>query len=226
VPALPPVPAVLRVVYRWDVGSDTDAIIRRYFRYSGSAPDNASCVTIATDISNSWNIEFAGYTHPDVSMEEISIEDLTSPTSGVGTFAFAAAGSESGTPLPAEACALENQGIARRYRGGKPRHYWPIGSSADVLNPQFWEPSSISNWNAALAAHLAAVAAISVAGTTTLVPVSVSYYQGFTPVTNPITGRTKDVAKLRVGSPVIDPVTSETFNQRIASQRRRSLFGS
>jgi hypothetical protein len=53
--------------------------------------------------------------------------------------------------------------------------------------------------------------------------VSVSYYEGFTSVTNPITGRTKDVSKLRTGGPVVDVVSAIIVANGPKSQRRRNL---
>ncbi|MGH9123011.1 MAG: hypothetical protein ACRDYC_13890, partial [Acidimicrobiales bacterium] len=55
---------------------------------------------------------------------------------------------------------------------------------------------------------------------------SISYYKGFTSVLNPVTGRTRDVPKVRAGAdlPVpIDTVTALIVNPKPGSQRRRQL---
>jgi hypothetical protein len=51
--------------------------------------------------------------------------------------------------------------------------------------------------------------------------VNVSYYNGFTVVTNPTTGRARNVPTLR-GTPVVDTVTGIVARVQVGSQRRRN----
>lgn len=225
-PALPPVPSTLFVRLRTSLSADLDVLTRWFFTYTGTPPMNAACVTIASDVMTFALDEFVPYMPTTSALEEVEVTDLTSPTSGTGVFVAHHAGTNVGGPIPANACVLANLTIARRYRGGKPRRYLPIGTDSDMLSPQTWESASLANWLAAFNAFIADCETIAVSGTNVAQHVNVSYYESFTAVTNPITGRTKDVPKLRTGGPVIDAISGVSINPKIASQRRRTLIRS
>ena len=223
-PALPPVPNVLKVVLEYQLGADLTAINRLYWEYTGTPPTNGVCVTIATDISNAWNTDLASLLNSLNSLESVTVADLSSPSSGEGAYATARDGTRSGDPLGGQTCLLENLAIQRKYRGGKPRSYWPFGSTGDVLNSQQWETAFVTGSATNLASFATAVSAISVSGCA-LSPgqVNVSYYEGFTPVLNPVTGRTRDVPKVRA-TPLIDVIASRSVNAYLGTQRRRTLI--
>lgn len=223
-PALPDVPNVLKVVLEYQLGADLTAINRVYWEYSGTPPTDGVCVTIATDVSNAWNTDVASLVTSENSLESVTVTDLSSATSGEGSYIATRQGTRGGAQLPANVALLENLLIGRRYRGGKPRTYWPLGVAADVLNSQQWTTAFLSGVAGNLASFATAVSAISVSGCL-LSPgqVNISYYEGFTSVLNPVTGRTRDVPKVR-SSALIDSIASRSVNPYIASQRRRTLI--
>ncbi len=53
--------------------------------------------------------------------------------------------------------------------------------------------------------------------------VNVSYYEGFKVVTDPLTGRSRNVSQLRPEGPAVDRITSFSINPKLGSQRRRNL---
>lgn len=53
--------------------------------------------------------------------------------------------------------------------------------------------------------------------------VNVSYYEGFEVVTDPVTGRSRNVPQLRPGGPVVDKITGFSINPKLGSQRLRNL---
>jgi hypothetical protein len=112
--------------------------------------------------------------------------------------------------------------IARRYRGGKPKIFLPAGVAADISNTNTWGSTFLATANTDWAAFAAAVLAAGWTGAGTLTHVNVSYYTGFTVVTNPVTHRARNVPTLR-GAPVVDTVISYAAEVDIASQRRRNL---
>jgi hypothetical protein len=131
-------------------------------------------------------------------------------------------GTASGTPVPAGVALLQNFTVARRYRGGKPRIYLPVGTSATLQNASTWTSGFVTSMNAAWASASTFIPAAAPSGTTITGQVSVSYYKDFT-VFIGSTGRARNISTLRTGGPVIDSITAATVNAKPASQRRRNL---
>lgn len=223
-PALPDVPQVLRLDHFLTIGEDTHALCRLHCTYTGPAPSNATCVAIGVQLFNHWTAEFPPYMSADKSITGIGVTDLTSPTSGTGIESAVFAGTRAGTGLPAAVCALVNAHISRRYRGGKPRTYWPFGVHEDLADEQTWMSGFPANITAAVNAYNALIQGTVVSGTALGPLVNVSYYKGFTPVTNPISGRTRDVPTVRTGAIPVDVITSFSTNPKLGTQRRRTLI--
>lgn len=220
-PPLPPVPGVLKVDHHYDIGSDLTALMRLHVSYSGTPPTNATCAALAHDLFTDFTTIFAPYAVSDVVFTSVAIEDLSTSSGGVGSYTGSVAGTLTGAPTAAQVAALCNAQIARRYRGGKPRSYLPLGSISTMATPQTWTSTFVTNVNAALAQYLADIAVTTEAGCNLQKAVNVSFYSGFTAVTNPITGRTRDVPKVRTGTIPVDPFISWTLNPKLGTQRRR-----
>jgi hypothetical protein len=158
-----------------------------------------------------------------VSLLGIKIVDLTSDTASEGEFLTTHAGTRGSAFLGAGTAALVNMPISRRYRGGKPRSYWPFGVQGDLQTPNTWNSSFLTAVLGGLETYLGGIEGI-VEGSTTLgTLVSISYYHGFTAVENPITGRTRDVPLVRTAAITPDVVTGLVPSTKVASQRRRNL---
>ena len=224
---MPPLPAyanVLKVRLRWSVGADVSVSTTFHFAWSGTAPTDADCVTMATDIYGFAVTHLIPACGTETYLTGCDVTDLTSATAGYGEHLASTEGTQGGNVLPANACALVNFGILRRYRGGKPRVYLPFGTYSDVLTPQTWQPTSITSWETLLGEWFADInGVLSVGGCLVGSTVSISYYEGFTAVTNPITGRTRDVPKVRAVAIAPDVIAGLSINPKIASQRRRLL---
>lgn len=222
-PALPDVPSVLKVVYEFSDGLDFAAIVREYFSYAGTAPTDAVCDAIAADIYAAFVSDLIPLTPSGSQILGVTVTDLTSPTSGTGVHSAITGGSRAGLLLTGGSCVLTNKHIARRYRGGKPRSYWPFFTVDDILTPQTWKAASVSGAQSAFDSFYAAVLAVAESGTTTLAPVNVSYYSGFTVrPTPPIAGvRAKNISTPRAAA-LVDPIASITVHSAPASQRRRT----
>lgn len=221
-PALPDVPNVLRVEYLYELGASKRGGDREYYLYSGSAPDSATCDTIATAIQSAYSANLLSLLSNGLDLLEITVTDLSSTSGGQGSWTGELNGTRDGAPVTVDAAVNLQFIIARRYRGGKPKAYLPFGIQSDLS-------SDVVTWNAAFTdavntqwgAFDTAVLAISESGTTLTQHVSVSYYEGFTSVLNPITGRTRDVPKLRSGGPLVDTITGHVAKPEISQQRRR-----
>ena len=121
---------------------------------------------------------------------------------------------------------LGSMKIARRYRGGKPRTYLPIGGAGKLQDAQTWTSAFVADIQAALNQIIADIAVTASGGCALGNLVNVSYYEGFVSSQNPITLRWRTIPKQRTAGPLVDPVTSWVAETRIGSQRRRNLRGS
>lgn len=221
-PALPAVPSVLKCSIQHLFGG-VPVYVHEYLRYSGSPPAQADASAIANSIKSAWSSNLAALCHPSVVYQTTVVTDLNSATGGQGQSNGTVAGTLSGFAMTSNDAFLVNRHIQRRYRGGKPRQYWPFGVIASVNDPQHWTSTFITTVTAAYNAWITALSAITWGSTSISGPVNVSYYQGFTSVQNPSTGRWHNVPKLRA-TPVVDVITSSSMNSRIATQRRREHF--
>jgi hypothetical protein len=220
-PALPPVANVLRADVLWTYGSDVSVSTRQYFRYSGGPPNSTDATTLGAAIFNALQTMSSEWGSA-VTMSGVRVTDLSSAGGGQGEHAGAQIGTGSGLPLNAGTAVLVNYVIARRYRGGKPRSYWPFFTIADLATPQTWLGASLTRLDNGLSGFYAAVIG-TVAGTTTITNhVNVSYYATSKVVISPTTGRARNVPQLRAGGPVVDVVNSYAASARPASQRRRN----
>lgn len=193
--------------------------IRFFHQYSGTAPSAATCATIATDIANLWVTDIAPLLPTDVILTEVDVLDITTASGASGTALVSHAGTRAGTGLPYQVAATVQDQIARRYRGGKPRTYFPAGVEADLLDQSHWLSAFLTSMNAGVLAFHTGIAALSVSGTTVGAHVNLSYYSGFTNITNS-SGRTKAVPKYKATA-THDVVTGYVTAARLSSQKRR-----
>lgn len=222
-PALPDYPNVLKIETQFSVGADALVQSRMHFAYTGTAPTSATCATIATDIYGEAVTDLLPLLAEENDLTGVTVTDLTTPSSGFGEHIASNAGTRGSFPLPAEVAVLMNIAIGRRYRGGKPRVYWPFGINTDVLTPSAWSTAALADFLSGIATYIDFIIALSVSGTAFGSLVNISYYEGFTSVTNPITGRTRDVPKVRSVAIAPDVFTGISINPKPGSQRRRQL---
>lgn len=219
-PALPDVAKVLRVAFGHTYSINTSVLVRQYYEYSGAAPTPTQATTFAGSCASSWASHCAALAHESVYLTSVEVTDLSSPSSAQGIVAVSDQGSKTGHELTADACLVEALLIGRRYRGGHPRSYWPFGESEDLSYPQQWLGAFLTSCNTGLAALHSAIEGDGWSGAGTLQLVSVPYYKGFTVVTNPVTGRARNVPTVQA-TPVPDVVTGIVSRENVGSQRRR-----
>jgi hypothetical protein len=220
-PALPAAPGVIRTTLDFTVGPDTAALCRFFIHYGGTAPTGANLTTLAGVIDAAWGAQFNGLVTSDSALLAVELEDLSSSTGALGENDTEQFGSNGGAPLPAASAFIIGFSIARRYRGGKPKIFLPIGVSSSIGSNMKWTAAFIASAASAWNNFIAASVASPWTGGGPLTHVNVSYYSGFTVVTNPITHRARNVPTLR-GAPVVDAVTGYTTEFNMGAQRRRN----
>jgi hypothetical protein len=222
-PPLAPVPLALKAQFQHTIAG-IPAWVHWYFQYSGTAPVAADAAATANSLKSAWVTNFAPLAHPQVTLVQVQVTDLASPTGGQGVSGGTAVGTRTGGPLTANDCAMVNLHFTRRYRGGKPRQYWPFGTQTDIATPQTWATTFQAAVNTAWNAVNAAAAAITWAGGGINASLNVSYWTlPNRVITSPTTGRARNVPTART-TPLKDIISSATCNQRIATQRRRQHF--
>lgn len=212
----------------YTIAEDTSALNRLYFFYSGAAPTSTQLATWATAVGTHWGIDMGGLAHTDVTLDTVKATDLTSRTSANVEVAGSEVGTRAGHALTGGASLLQNSAIIARYRGGHPRTYWPFGVSEDLLDRQSWAAAFLGACVTGLNAFYGHLNSSVWAGGGSLQQCAVLYFTGFTVVINPITGRARNVPKLRtiggVPTPAIELIDTFTVNPKPAFQRRRDLF--
>lgn len=219
-PALPNIPLVLRAQLHWQDNADTHVTSTLFFRYSGTAPNGTACNALAHDIDDAFAPVATQWSN-ETSLIGCVVTDLSTNMGGEGSDTTSVPGTDSGTQLAGGTCLIANYQIGRRYRGGKPRNYFPWGTSSDLNGRQLWTTSFASACQSALSDAIAAITGESSGGTTITAHCNVSYYQGSRVVTSPTTGRARNVPILRT-TPQVDDITGITINPAPGSQRRRN----
>jgi len=221
VPELPLVPSVVRLVFKWTVGQDLSCFNILHWKYSGGPPDNSACVLIAQTVDGQVAAGLTLSQHPSVILTEVTCTDLASKSGGFGQFLANRPGTAGGGPLPANTAVLVNYGIQRRYRGGKPRTYWPMGTDTDLQDPQTWTAAARANFLTHHNATVNGISNIAYAGGNLSQQVSVSYVDHHVwDQNNPPSGPWKSHPVYR-DTGLVDVLTSHTINPSVGTMRRR-----
>lgn len=215
---LPDTPCV-RVRLDYQNSGSLRAGSRFYLAYSGSAPTGANCTTLAGDIATIWGSDLAGMVNTNFALVEVDVLDIATDSGLSGQWSGSIAGSRTGNQEGAQVATNVEFGIARRYRGGKPRMFLPPPVSEDRLNDATWSSSFVTAVNTNVAEFFTAVEALSVGAMGTLRHVNLSYYQGFHNITNS-SGRERAVPTYR-DTAKSDTVTGYFTKAEMGSQRRR-----
>jgi hypothetical protein len=207
----------VRLIYHSDV--PTEAGSRFYLKYAGATPSAGTLDTVATDIAAAWSAHLAQLVVTNFSLTEVDVLDITSDLGASGSWTGSDPGTYAGGEIPWSAATNVEYDIGRRYRGGKPRMFLPPPSQDAMQNGGNWSTTFVALVESAVPAFFTAVAAISVGSLGALSHINLSYYKGFTNVTNS-SGREKAVPTYRAAA-LSDPVTGYAVKQEIGSQRRR-----
>jgi len=217
---LPPVVNVARVQLLWRVGPDLDVSTTTYWKYTGGSFTSGSAANMAAAIIAALPSGFNAFFSPAVSFVGIRVTDLSSDTGGDGTATADIVGTRTGGELPSSTCAVANYTINRRYRGGKPKGFFPFGSDGDLQGPSTWSNAAAVVWLAAVQDIFAAIQGVASGGSTLSSHCSVSYYQDFKVVISASTGRARNVPT-KLATPNVYDVISTNISIKLGTQRRR-----
>lgn len=223
-PALPVVDGVIRSILGQSLDEDSNIINRLYWSYTGST-SATTLNAFALDIATCWTAQIEGFMGVNHALRSIECVDLSSDAAPVGAWAGDNAGGAGVNSVPAAITMVVKHLIQRRYRGGKPKTFLSGVNGNWSHDAQSWGADDVasaeSSWGVFITDTIAG--APDSLGAVNLV--NVSYYQGFTSVENPITGRWRTIPSLRA-VPVVDPIVAHVIDAKFGSQRRRSLLHS
>lgn len=220
-PPLPAVPGTIKVTLLHNAPAGSPILTRFFIHYTGTAPTTAQLLTFLGSIRSAWTTNLAPLTPTAVSLIQTSGVDLSSSTGAVAADNVNVAGTRAGGTLAFGTAFQVQYLIARRYRGGKPKGFWPFGNAADLASGGIWSATLINAVATNILAFFNAIIAAGWTGAGTITQVNVSYFSGFSVITNPITHRARNVPTLR-GTPTVDTVTGYVTETGVASQRRRN----
>jgi len=193
---------------------------RFYLKYSGGPPSAADLTSLAGNIRSHWGTDMASLMATFIGLSEVRTIDLSSSSGAEGSDTTLVPGTRSGTGLLINDAANIGFTIVRRYRGGKPKIFIPLGITTDTASDRTWSTGFISSVNTGWGNFVAAVLGDTYSSFTLTDNCNVSYYDGFTVEISPSTGRARNVPKLRT-TPLVDTITGHATAATIGSQRRR-----
>lgn len=218
---LPLIAGVFLVRLHWNLQEDTRAVTNLHFRYSGGTPVQADLDAFATGIATPRDTRFRPMLANHYSTGPVDVIDLGSAIGLMGS-AGGGGGGTSGSSgyTPASTSIVLNFKVNRRYRGGKPRAYMPMGMGSDLADAQTWSTSFMNNVVSAFNNFVTDVLAVTHGGISITHQCSVSYYQGGT---WDVTVRPPKFFPTARSTPLIDDIVQVVARQHVGSQRRRLL---
>lgn len=205
-PALPPAPNALKLIHTYKIASDSNVQVHLYWKYSGAAPGPSGLSTWLAACNAAYAANLTSLHHVSVVLTELEAIDLSSDTAGTAVLAVNHPGSRSGSILAANTCLLWNGTVARRYRGGKPRAYWPFGVTADLSTNVQWTTAFTAACQTALSNYVTGVVAGMPGPAAIINLANVSYY---------------NAGAVRPTAALVEVWTSFSSNLIPGTQRRR-----
>lgn len=218
-PPLPALPNAVKVRLNWAAAGAPITSVGWHMSYSGATPQSADLNGYAADIVAAAPTLAAHWTS-DLALQTTEVVDLSSASGATGLVSSNLVGSRTPGGIDASMCVVAHYQINRRYRGGKPRGYWPFGDSGELASRVAWSSAFVAACASDLTTFFVAISNKTHGTTTFGSHISVSYYSGFHVVTNPKTGRAENVPTPRP-SPLIDPIVGLTCSTKPGNQRRR-----
>lgn len=219
----PPLPAspCVRVRLEYTQADAALAGSRFYLSYAGAAPTPGNCTTLAGDVATAWSSNLAAVISQEFALTEVDVLDIASDAGASGQWTGSESGALEETQLPSMCAVNIEFDIARRYRGGKPRMFLPPPNSAAMLDAGHWTTTYVGDVHTAITGFMTALEALSIGAMGSLAHVNLSYYKGFTNITNS-SGRERAVPTYR-DTALVDTIEGYAVKAEIGSQRRRRV---
>jgi len=173
--------------------------------YSSAPPVAADLSSLAAAVQTSLDTNLHTLYCAELTQTEVIATDLSSDSAAVGSASVPWSGYVGTGFVSAGSAILVNWSIGRRYRGGKPRTYWPALPAVDLETPSTWSDGTVAAIVAAMTGFKADIEAHTFGDLVTTSLGCVSYRSG-------------NLARV---DPVFEPFTSFSVGTLVRSQRRR-----
>jgi hypothetical protein len=191
-----------------------------HFRYTSGPPTAGDIQTFANDVLSKVGSRIMIQLPSDTSCLAVFAEDLDSATGATALSTSAAIPGTTGASARSAAdSVLVAPKMARRYRGGKPRIYFPPMEVGAYHDERTWDSTRIATFGVGFTNLINDVIALSYSSFSLDAYVNVSYYSGHHLVTYP-SGWSHERPTPR-GSPVIDVLLTAAIELVVATIRRR-----
>ena len=220
-PTKPPTPSgVIKINLVHGLGTDLHIGTALFWSYTGSAPSAANLNTLAGSVGSAWASDLASLLSNAGLLESVQCTDLASASGATGQSLTTHAGTRAGNPPTMAACAQINFSVARRYRGGKPKAFFPFGITTDMGTQFSWNSTFITAVNSGYASFQTAVNGLTAGPATLVAQQNVSYFSGSTSNPNSSKWGRRNIPAMR-GTPLVEPITAAGCRVKLGSQRRR-----
>jgi hypothetical protein len=115
-----------------------------HWHATSPTPATADLTALAALVATAWDSHLGPLTPNNVTLDLVEAIDLGNAGTMPGAWSGSHPGTYPTTMMTAESAVLINHTIARRYRGGKPRNYLPLGTSSQLNNPVQWQSTFVS----------------------------------------------------------------------------------
>lgn len=217
---LPDTPCV-RCRFVWHTAEGTELSTRLFLSYTGGPPSGADLTSLADVIETVYTAHLLTLVSSQITLIEIDLLDLASYSGNSGAWVGAAAGSRAGGSPPIQVAFNLQYLIGRRYRGGKPKGYWPFGTVTDLATLASWSDALVAAVDSQFATFIADVVAESEASIALAAHINLSYKHLFDNVTNS-SGREHAIPRYKATASH-DLVVGYKGHTELTSQRRRRV---
>lgn len=195
---------------------------RFFLGYAGAGPPTgADCTTLAGDVAAAWATHIAPQIGPGIRLTEVDVLDIATDVGLSGQWHGDNAGTLGGAvAVPIQIAVNVEFGLARRYRGGKPRMYFPPPTTDAFAALNRWKDTYVTAMNAAVLAFFGQVTAVALGSIGALNHVSISYHHGETlPAT--VAGERQAAHETLRAAGKVDQITGYFTKSGMSSQKRR-----
>ena len=139
-----PAPFTIRSEVHWTIGENANAMDRIHWLYQNGPPSPGDLNSFATALRGQISNNFIPLVGAGVHLTNVRAIDIAASTGQEGLATGDTLGERPGAVLTAITCVLVSGRITRRYRGGRPRIYFPAGVQTDLSNSSVWDPAIVT----------------------------------------------------------------------------------
>ena len=152
-----PAPFTIRSEIHFTLGPNPNVMNRIHWGYQNGPPSPGDLGSFSAALRAAIVSNLVPLCGTGVTLTTVRAIDIAASTGQEGQTIGSTIGTRPGAVLTAATCILASGHISRRYRGGRPRIYFPAGVQEDLSNVSTWDPAIVSATTSAWQAVLNAI---------------------------------------------------------------------